>query len=251
MHFSFGETAMIVLSAYYRGDVRPDDRKRFNSYLKNVHMPSVARWPGLRGLRLLTNDRQPYLEEAPQYYQAIELSFDSEKDLESSMASQERVETKELSQQDHAQFKDLFKGDILHTIYAATEIPVVAPGEVNMLRCAYYMGDVSLDREAWMDTFSVTEHLPDVARWPRLTRLRHLKKTGSEFVGQAPEYYHVYELSFASQGDIDIAMASEERKQTRKDMAEYRDPTTGRFFGFTGEVHHTNYTVEDFPVGIK
>ena len=240
---------MIVLSAYYRGDVHPDDRKQFDSYLKNVHMPSVAQWPGLRGLRLLTNDRQPYLDEAPQYYQAIELSFDSEKDLEDSMASQERVETKELSQQDHAQFKDLFEGDILHTIYSATEIPVPTSGEVNMLRCAYYMGEVSPDREAWMDNFSLTEHLPDVARWPRLTRLRHLKKTGSEFFGQVPKYYHVYELSFASQEDIDTAMASEERKQTRKDATKDRDPKTGRFFGFIGEVHHTNYTVENFLVG--
>ncbi len=239
---------MIVLCAYYRGDVYPHNRAEFDSYLKDTHMPSVARWPCLRELRLLKNDRQSYLDEMPQYYQAIELSFDSEEDLHASMNSEERLTTKELSRQDQAQFKDLFGGEILHTIYSATEISVPNPGAVKMLRCAYYMGEVLPEREQWLDNFSVNEHLPDVACWPGLTRLRYLKKTGSEFFGDAPKYYHVYELSFASQNDIDVAMASEERKKTRRDAAKDRDPKTGRFFGFRGEVHHTNYTVEEFSV---
>jgi uncharacterized protein (TIGR02118 family) len=240
---------MIILSAYYRGDVEPANRDRFDSYLADVHMPDVAKWPLLRGLRIMKNDRQVYLDEAPQYYQCIELAFNSEDDLHASLASDERDATKELSARDQASFKDLFNGEVLHTIYTATQIPVPNPGEARMTRCAYYMGDVVPEKETWLDDFSLNEHLPDVAKWPCLTGLRHLKKTGAEFFGAKPQYYHVFELSFADQEGIDIAMASEERKKTRRDAGMGRDPKTGSFNWFRGEVQHTNYTILNFPVG--
>ena len=239
---------MLVLSAYYRGDVEPVNRDHFDNYLADVHMPDVAKWPLLRGLRLMKNDGQAYLGETPQYYQCIELTYDNEDDLRASLASGERNTTKKLSTRDRASFKDIFNGEILHTIYKATQVPVPNPGDASMTRCAYYMGDVAPEKEAWLDNFSLNVHLPDVANWPRLKGLRHLKRTGSDFIGAKPQYYHVYELSFANQEAIDVSMPSEERKNTRRDAAKDRDPETGRFYGFHGEVHHTNYTIINFPV---
>lgn len=238
---------MITLSAYYHGDVEPANRERFDKYVADVHMPLVAGWPHLRGLRLLRNDRKVYLNEAPQYYQCIELNFDTEEDLNASLASDARAETKVQSTRDRASFANLFEGEVRHTIYAATQIPVPEPGEVRMLRCAYYMGDVAQENEDWLDRFSLTVHLPDVANWPCLKGLRHLKRTGSPFMGAKPQYYHVYELAFADQNGIDTAMESEERKATRRDAAKDRDPKTDRFYGFNGVVHHTNYSIIDFP----
>jgi uncharacterized protein (TIGR02118 family) len=237
---------MIVLCAYYKGNIKPHNQDRFDTYLENIHMPDVAKWPKLKGLRLLKNDGKTYEDEAPQYYQSIELTFENEEDLQVSLASEQRLSTKGLSARDHESFKDLFEGDIIHTIYKATEIPIPNPGKATMIRSAYYMGDVIPERVDWMDNFSLNVHLPEVAEWPHLTRLRHLKNTGKEFFGAKPQYYHVYELSFADKLDLDRAMASEERRITRRDAAKDRDPKTGRFFGFKGEVQHTNYKIMNF-----
>lgn len=42
---------MLKLCAYYEGDVAEADRDRFDDYVKNTHMPLVARYPGLQSLR--------------------------------------------------------------------------------------------------------------------------------------------------------------------------------------------------------
>lgn len=114
---------MIVLSAYYKGTVAPENRDAFDDYVLNVHLPLVATWPRLKGLRLLKNDQQPYLGEAPQYYQCFQLFYDSYEDLELSLASEEREETKRITIADRPRFKDLFQGEILHMVYEASSFP--------------------------------------------------------------------------------------------------------------------------------
>jgi hypothetical protein len=80
---------MLVRCAYYVGTVAPENRKTFDDYVLNVHLPDVASWPRLR-LRLLKNNGEPYLDEVPRYYQCFELSFDSQQDMDFCMASQAR-----------------------------------------------------------------------------------------------------------------------------------------------------------------
>ena len=46
---------MLVRCAYYVGTVAPENRKAFDDYVRNVHLPDVASWPRLRRLRLLKN----------------------------------------------------------------------------------------------------------------------------------------------------------------------------------------------------
>ena len=224
---------MITLSAYYHGDVEQADRARFDNYVADVHMPLVAGWPHLRGLRLLRNDRKVYLNEAPQYYQCIELNFDNEDDLSASLASDARAETKVQSTRDRASFADLFEGEVRHTIYAANTnscsgawgSPYVEVRLLHGRRCA---GKRELARSIFSDGPSSGR-----CELAMLEGLRHLKRTGSPFMGAKPQYYHVYELAFADQNGIDTAMGSEERKATRRDAAKDRDPKTDRFYDST------------------
>ena len=112
---------MLVRCAYYVGTVRLEDQGRFDAYVRDVHLPDVAKWPRLRRLRLLKNDGQPYLGEAPRYYQCFELTFASQEDMDFCMASPERAETRRISQRDFASFRGLFHGEVHHVNYVVTE----------------------------------------------------------------------------------------------------------------------------------
>jgi len=114
---------MMVRCAYYVGTVRPEDREVFDDYVRRVHMPMVAQWPRLRRLRLLKNDSQPYLGEAPRYYQCFELTFDNQQDMDFCMASPERAETRRISAADFAKFKGLFQGEVHHVNFEVTDFP--------------------------------------------------------------------------------------------------------------------------------
>src|SRR5580692_2656649 len=109
-----GDRPMFVRCACYVGTVRPEDQETFDRYVREVHMPMVARWPRLKSLRLLKNDGQPYLGEAPRYYQCFELTFATQADMDFCMASPDRAETRRVSQQDFALFKGLFQGEVHH-----------------------------------------------------------------------------------------------------------------------------------------
>jgi uncharacterized protein (TIGR02118 family) len=113
------------------------------------------------------------------------------------------------------------------------------------VRCAYYVGTVDPKDQQTFDDYVLKVHLPMVATWPRLRRLRLLKNNGKPYEGEAPRYYQVFELSFDSQEDMDFCMASEERKYCRKVSAQ----DIGKFKGlFKGEVHHINYEAAEIPL---
>jgi uncharacterized protein (TIGR02118 family) len=114
---------MFVRCAYYVGTVRPEDQATFDCYVRDVHMPMVAKWPGLQSLRLLKNNGQPYLGEAPRYYQCFELGFATQADMDHCMASPDRAETRRVSAEDFAKFKGLFQGEVHHVNYEVTDFP--------------------------------------------------------------------------------------------------------------------------------
>ena len=114
---------MFVRCAYYMGTVAPENRQVFDDYVRDVHLPDVAKWPRLRRLRLLKNNGEPYLGEAPRYYQCFELSFDSQADMDFCMASKERAETRRQSALDIGKFKGLFVGEVHHVNYEVTDFP--------------------------------------------------------------------------------------------------------------------------------
>lgn len=113
-----------------------------------------------------------------------------------------------------------------------------------MTRCAYYVGTVRPEDQAAFDAYVRDVHMPMVALWPRLRRLRLHKNDGKTYLGEAPRYYQCFELTFDNQADMDFCMASPDRAETRRISQEDH----ARFKGlFQGEVHHVNYEVTDFP----
>ncbi len=115
---------MLVRCAYYVGTVDPKDQKTFDDYVLNVHLPMVATWPRLRGLRLLKNNGKAYEGEPPRYYQCFELSFDNQADMDFCMASGERKYCRQVAAKDIASFKGLFRGEVHHINYEVTDIPL-------------------------------------------------------------------------------------------------------------------------------
>ena len=111
---------MLKLCAYYEGDVAEADRDRFDDYVKNVHMPLVARYPGLQSLRY--HKGVAWNGAAPEYYHAFELGFANRADLDLAMGSDIRQSARE----DVGKFLPMFRGKVRHVLYEAAEIPVRA-----------------------------------------------------------------------------------------------------------------------------
>lgn len=116
---------MLVRCAYYVGMVAPENRDRFNRYVETVHLPMVAAWPLLRGLRPLRSDGKSYEDETPRHYQCFELTFHSQADMDACMMSDERRHTRAQSVADAAHFKGLFRGEVHHVNYEVINIPLM------------------------------------------------------------------------------------------------------------------------------
>ncbi|MGF7158824.1 uncharacterized protein (TIGR02118 family) [Rhodoligotrophos appendicifer] len=115
---------MFVRCALYYGTVKPENRKHFDDYVRDIHLPMVADWPHLRDLKLLKNEGAPFLAEQPKYYHAFELYFDNEADMDACMASEERKECRRVSAEDFDSFKGLFEGEVHHVNFKITDIPL-------------------------------------------------------------------------------------------------------------------------------
>ncbi|MBZ0128351.1 MAG: EthD family reductase [Rhodobacteraceae bacterium] len=111
---------MLKLCAYYEGDVAAADRERFDAYVKDVHMPLVARYPGL--LSLSYHKGVAWNGAAPDYYHAFELGFASQADFDLAMASDIRA----IAREDVDRFLPMFKGTVRHVLYQVHEVPVPA-----------------------------------------------------------------------------------------------------------------------------
>jgi uncharacterized protein (TIGR02118 family) len=112
------------------------------------------------------------------------------------------------------------------------------------VRCAYYVGTVRPEDQPQFDRYVREVHMPMVANWPRLKALRLLKNDGKPYLGETPRYYQCFELTFATQEDMDFCMASPERAETRRISAQDFATFKGLF---VGDVRHVNYEVTDFP----
>ena len=111
---------MLKLCAYYEGDVVAADRERFDVYVKDTHMPLVARYPGLHSLRY--HKGVAWNGSAPDYYHAFELGFASRADFDRAMASDIRA----IAREDVGKFLPMFNGTVRHVLYEVDEVPVPA-----------------------------------------------------------------------------------------------------------------------------
>jgi len=113
--------AGILRCAHYLGTVDHDDRERFDRYVREVHLPDVASWPHMKGLRLQKNEGQDFLGQKPLYYHTFELTFANHAEMDACMASDARKETRRVAGIDRDSFKGLFKGEVHHANYSVTE----------------------------------------------------------------------------------------------------------------------------------
>ena len=114
-----------------------------------------------------------------------------------------------------------------------------------LVRCAYYDGTVDLKDQPTFDDYVRNVHLELAATWPRLRSLRLLKNNGKPYEGEAPRFYHAFELGFDNQEDMDFCMAADERKYCRQ----VADRDIAKFRGlFKGKINHVNFEVIDIPL---
>lgn len=108
---------MLALCAYYEGTV-VRDKERFDNHVENVHLPLVAKYPKLKALRYLKG--VPRDGEAPRFYLAFELYFESEDDFKAALSS----EARRIARDDVENFAPLFDGEIHHVMYEVKDIPI-------------------------------------------------------------------------------------------------------------------------------
>lgn len=109
---------MLRLCAYYEGDVAEADRRRFDDHVANVHLPLVARYPGLKSFRY--HRGIPWNGKAPDFYLAFELDFANHADFDRAMSSDIRQQARD----DVGNFLPLFRGTVRHVLYETEDIPV-------------------------------------------------------------------------------------------------------------------------------
>ncbi len=95
---------MVKLSVIYRG--RPADPAAFDDYYWSKHLPTVARWPGVRRIELARG------EAGQEIYQVCDIYFDSHDTLRVALMSPER----KVSQEDVKRFPS-FEGQVERQVF--------------------------------------------------------------------------------------------------------------------------------------
>lgn len=105
---------MLAFCAYYEGKVKGSEEE-FDRYVREVHLPLVAKYPKLQQLRFLKG------AEGAKYYLSFELFFKDWDDFEVAKVSEERA----AAIVDAKKLEEMFDGNIIHVTYQMTEVPVV------------------------------------------------------------------------------------------------------------------------------
>lgn len=80
---------MILRSALLLGTVAPADQPAFDAYMRDVVVPEIATYPGIRGVSLRKTDHAD--DGAPPVYMQFDLRFDNLADMEAALASPVRA----------------------------------------------------------------------------------------------------------------------------------------------------------------
>ncbi len=102
---------MVKLSVIYEG--RPADPGAFDDHYWSKHLPTVARWPGVRRIELARG------EPGEEIYQICDIHFDSFDALRAALTSPER----KVSQEDAKRFPT-FEGQVKRQVFEVREFRV-------------------------------------------------------------------------------------------------------------------------------
>jgi uncharacterized protein (TIGR02118 family) len=109
----------VTVSYFVRYEISPRDPQRFLEHYRNVHVPILARWPGMRRVVLhtgvSTRDSLPTQEGGT--FLLAQLEFESQADLDAAFASPQRAEARV----DFERFPQ-YDGRVTHQAMAQDEI---------------------------------------------------------------------------------------------------------------------------------
>ena len=107
------------VSYFVRYDIEASDRDAFIRRYREVHVPLVSRWPGLRRIVLHTplSWRDPFPVNAGKAVLMAQLEFDDEATMNAALASRERAEARE----DLSRFPR-YEGTVVHQAMAQEEV---------------------------------------------------------------------------------------------------------------------------------
>ena len=109
----------MTVSYFVRYDIQAPELAAFLDRYRKVHVPLVARWPGLRRMVLHTpvDWKDPFPVNRGKAVLIAQLEFDSEAAMNRAFASRERAEARE----DFKRFMT-FEGSVTHQAMASEEV---------------------------------------------------------------------------------------------------------------------------------
>ena len=109
----------MTVSYFVRYDIESADLPGFMRRYREVHVPLVSRWPGLRRMVLHTPLawRDPFPVNAGRTVLMAQLEFEDEVSMNAALASRERAEARE----DFKQFPK-YEGTVVHQAMAQEEV---------------------------------------------------------------------------------------------------------------------------------
>ena len=106
---------MILRSALLLGTVAPEDQPGFDAYMRDVVVPEIGTYPGIRGVtlrKLVEAD-----DGAPAIYMQFDLQFDTLADMEAALASPVRTAVRDRIKAGMAPFQ----GTVTHVVSESME----------------------------------------------------------------------------------------------------------------------------------
>ncbi|MBN8293375.1 EthD family reductase [Rhodobacter sp. NTK016B] len=106
---------MILRSALLLGSVAPDDQPAFDAYMRDVVVPEIGTYPGIREVTLRKLVQAD--DGAPPVYMQFDLLFDSLADMDAALASPVRTAVRDRIKEGMAPFN----GTVTHVVSEAIE----------------------------------------------------------------------------------------------------------------------------------
>jgi antibiotic biosynthesis monooxygenase (ABM) superfamily enzyme len=109
---------MYIRCAFFRGRVKPGQHENFTRFVRDQLVPLWTQFPGAEEVRVLRQAESDTQD--PRFEMVLAIRYPSRAALESALASDARVRSREATQG----LVEMFDGDIFHTLFDAAEHPL-------------------------------------------------------------------------------------------------------------------------------
>jgi uncharacterized protein (TIGR02118 family) len=101
---------MIIRSAFLEGTVAPENRAKFDAHMRDVVVPLIGTYPGIRGVHLRQVVEAD--EGAPPLYMTFDLMFDTLETMHAALASDTRTSVR----RQLGEIMPLLEGRVYHVV---------------------------------------------------------------------------------------------------------------------------------------